>query len=155
MKGFLDDRCASTAVFACALLPVLLAGCGDAPAPELAAPRSIGASPPEGPRASEPDEVARARMQARFAVLDQRRSTSRTRYNDIAFRAGRVELGPERARRIAGLLDRAGYSLQPTKGPAAFADMAELEREIRVVDAVDALLAEAETELQAAESAAP
>jgi hypothetical protein len=100
-------------------------------------------------------EARRQHLQEYYAQFDARRTATRSRYNDIAWRAGRTELGAERARTIVGLLDRAGYPLRIATGPAAFSDSAAIDKEMATLAAVNALLDQAEAELNAALTGPP
>lgn len=134
------------AALATALL--LGAACSDEaqppPAPAGAGPAPAAApAPPRGPEPADPAAGAGDRtapMQARLAELQALQETVRERFNDLAYRAGRTDLGAERAREAARLFDRAGYRIRMPKGPGAFSDVAGVEREIEALHDVQAVL---------------
>jgi len=127
---------------------LLGAACSDEaqPPPAPAGAATAPATAPAPPRAPEPPEPAAgagdrtAPMQARLAELQALQDTVRERFNDLAYRAGRTDLGAERAREAARLFDRAGYRIRMPKGPGAFSDVAGVEREIEALHDVQAVL---------------
>ncbi|MCC7410129.1 MAG: hypothetical protein IT495_00635 [Gammaproteobacteria bacterium] len=132
-------RHVTTAVRAGALV-LLLGGCADgsAPAAPAAAPATRTAA--SAAVATTGTQARQPAMRARYAELDRLQTGARKRFNDLAWRAGKMPLDAARAKTAAALFDKAGYRLRLPKGPGAFDDVAGIEREIASIGEVERLL---------------